>query len=188
MKIIATLIHEGISYGIPEGTKVPEKPKYIDTAEYVEERLNEKTMKQYKEALQALLSVSIQWEDQEVAKELICYEKHIRDVANFKPEEGGIYPLEGVEAEKVWQWKSRYAPHWFDVKEGTEAGKSVTDQRVVLRLIPQPNSEQKMKPEYKCHVAAIVELFRYFNPFTALIDRQPRPAWMLSIFLRLPFQ
>jgi hypothetical protein len=187
VEIKFTIIHNGIIYGIPEGTKVPEKPtNCID--------------------LQALLSVAIRWEDQEAIlwhitkyinhsqwswaflgakkgielnklklsdyqfdKQLLesFYQHGIGDAIRTnewwipyesgakKMKEGGIYPLLGVEAKQVYQRRHKEgyglgASEWFEIPQATfnaEDGliHDAFEYRTVLRLIPQPNSEQTYK-------------------------------------------
>lgn len=145
MKIFHALYYNGISYGIPEGTKVPEKPfpksqcyhpdcdppKYCNCDEQA---------KQYADDLQALLSVSIQWEDQEAM--MVMIEKNTHPTHYTKVEEGGIYPLLGVEAEKVLQYLNETEKQWMDVPKSVGAIEPYIKIKNVLRLIPQPNSEE----------------------------------------------
>jgi hypothetical protein len=109
MKIIATIIHNGISYGIPEGTKVPEKPTVcvIPCFAFGQQCTCDKLKNNYYNGLQALLSVSIQWEDQEAIEHILCLQEP-RDIC------GGIYPLEGVEAENKWQYRVKGYVTWTD--------------------------------------------------------------------------
>jgi hypothetical protein len=129
MKIIATIIHNGISRGIPEGTKVPEKPEEpVDGNIKAHDDYNS-DMDKYDRDYDALISVSIEWEDQAGIILFLPNEAFPTHAGAKKNPSviGGIYPLEGVEAVEI-------------LKGGIW----------VLRLIPQPNSEQKMKDrDYK---------------------------------------
>lgn len=138
MKIPFTIIKDGISRGIPEGTKVPEKrhntgPSVCACQDCMD----------YMYAFAA----SIEWEDQiEVAEKLpqsTAFEPKPDKPGKFKLKDG-IYPLEGVEAEKVEQAWFVFRDEWVD-KCYAEMGKGYysTDfrWRTVLRLTPQHNSE-----------------------------------------------
>lgn len=163
MKIIATIIRNGISRGIFEGTKVPEKPILCDN--YISgdcERMDDNgpnnecycdsKMGTYADAIQALWDASVEWEDQEAIKKVLPFEAVKKDGYKWIAKDG-IYPLEGVLAEKVSQqmrrglgngggsnsgWVDYNGPKWSGTKDGDKF-----EYRQILRLIPQPNSEQK---------------------------------------------
>lgn len=96
MEIKFTIIRNGISRGILEGTKVPEKP----TPE------NFKSKDNWAFTFQSLWDASIEWEDQEaIAYRLPQYTAFERkpDKPKYFGLKDGIYPLEGVDAEKIYQ-------------------------------------------------------------------------------------
>lgn len=159
MKISHTLIHEGISYGIPEGTKVPKKPKYKQKCET--RKINsiecdttggectcEIDWQTYNADLKALLSVAIRWEDQRMIKSWLPDNAFITDADGDCVTTDGIYPLLGVEAERVEQYcyleySEKQISQWFDGSPSQSAKCKLKKRRSVLRLIPQPNSEEK---------------------------------------------
>lgn len=157
MKIIGTIIRNGISRGIPEGTKVPEKPKYClsfgkTNCEELATRIGKfcacKIMEEkYSADLQALWDASPEWEDQRMIKSWLPDNAFVRNDDDEGVTVDGIYPLEGVEAKQVWKMADGGGAGWNDIDEKTynyykEHGGWV---KPFLRLIPQPNSEQKKK-------------------------------------------
>jgi hypothetical protein len=154
MKISHTLIHNGISFGIPEGTKVPEKPMATCT-NFIGNPCGVHTVcacynaqNDYNNAIPSLLSLAVAFEDQDAIRKLLTDQSNYTDkgeltkVLFFKERfKDGIYPLEGVECEKVWQYKTR--GEWRDGSEGQcwRYGFEGAPTQSVLRLIPQPNSE-----------------------------------------------
>lgn len=166
MKIIATIIRNGLSRGIPEGTKVPEKPKYCKCSltesadcqikNCLPDDMWTKILEdgKYEKAVQTLWDSSVGWEDQDRITEIV-WDAHPesdlygKGIENFKKSlykfRDGIYPLEGIDVEKIWQLWSAFSNKWINVrKENSHLVINFSGtRREVLRLIPQPNSEQK---------------------------------------------
>lgn len=127
MKIPFTIILNGISRGILEGA-----------------------------AIQALWDSSVEWEDQRMIKSWFPSEAFTRNGDDEGVTVDGIYPLEGVNAEQIYQRKHKHGywgkepSNWFDIPEYTFNAPDgpihdVYEYRQVLRLIPQPDSEHFQK-------------------------------------------
>lgn len=152
MLIINTIIRNGISRGIPEGTKVPEKPKYClsfgkTNCEELATRIGKfcacKIMEEkYNANLQALWDASPEWGDQEAVKKILPFEAMKKDGYKWITKDG-IYPLEGVNAivQELCHRGSCVHGDGGCYAEGM-AGETCQAKKF-LRLIPQPNSEQK---------------------------------------------
>lgn len=154
MKIIATIIRNGISRGILEGTKVPEKPELCSW--FLSDCLDAKKGlhctcaikgKEYNSIIQAIWDASPEFEKQSVIVEDDRFHGIDCFTTDFKLKDG-IYPLEGVEADAVWQRKSRRSGVWIDTKLMNMA---YHDYRQVLRLIPQPIKKDS-EMVYQCKI------------------------------------
>lgn len=157
MKITHTIIKDGISRGIPEETKAPEKPTLcINCAEHPDSLIKNwhgscwEFQNTYNKAIQALWDSSIEFEDQDVARKSLPDEAFMGDFTRSK---GGMvdgtYPLEGVNADPIRQYKYLEGyTNWIDIVDELRIEKGF--YRTVLRLLPQPHSEQtKMEVESK---------------------------------------
>lgn len=153
MKISHAIIRNGIIKGILEGTKVPEKPTRqwgLNTPRQ-ERGIIVGMWTKYNNRLQALWDSSVEWEDQTRIIKLV-QEESFKSQGEIKRSNivDGIYPLEGVNARGQWQRLipkelSDIGEYWADVEKETLDSHSSFKHREVLRLIPQPDSEQKKK-------------------------------------------